>query len=81
MIIYRCDLCGEVAECVQKKIDDREYDFCSRCWAELESKLKGKGRAMARSEMVLLPPRVHEKEEAPEKPSRDAPPTIWGQGS
>jgi hypothetical protein len=81
VIVYRCDVCGEVAECAQKQIEGREYDFCARCWGELESKLQGKGRPLAKREMVLLPPRVVEREEAPEKPAPGTPPTIYAHGS
>jgi hypothetical protein len=66
-----------VGDCAQKRIEGREYDFCARCWNELESKLRGKGRSPATREMVLLPPRVVERGEAPEKPAPGAPPVIW----
>jgi hypothetical protein len=78
MIVYRCDFCGEVTDCAQKRIDGREYDFCPRCWSELETKLKGKGRAVAGREMVLLPPGAPRTEEKPEKPAPGGPPTIYG---
>jgi hypothetical protein len=39
-----CDLCGKAAECVQKEIDRKEFDLCSRCWHALADKLSGKGR-------------------------------------
>jgi hypothetical protein len=77
VIVQRCDLCGEVADCTQKQIEDREYDFCARCWGELESKLQGKGRPLEKREMVLLTPRAVEHEEEPEKPAPGRPPTIW----
>lgn len=81
MIASRCDMCGEVAKCEPKQIEDREYDFCARCWRELESKLKGKGRPLAKREMVLLPPRVFEREDGAEKPMPGIPPAIWANGS
>ena len=81
MIANRCDVCGEVANCEQKQIEGREYDFCARCWRELESKLKGKGRPLAEREMVLSPPRAIEREEAPEKPMPGIPPAIWANRS
>jgi hypothetical protein len=41
-----CDLCGKTADCVQKEIDRREFDLCSRCWHSLADKLSGKGRTV-----------------------------------
>lgn len=76
MMDCRCVFCGEVTECMQKQIEGREYDFCARCWGELEGKLKGKGRPAGR-EMVLLPPRAQAEEERPETPGPGAPPTIY----
>lgn len=81
MIASCCDMCGEVVKCEPKQIEDREYDFCARCWCELESKLKGKGRPLAKLEMVLLPPRVIERNEPPERPVPGIPPAIWANGS
>jgi hypothetical protein len=49
MIIYKCDLCNQIRECVQKKIDGSYYDLCLECWTPLESKLKGKESSVFRS--------------------------------
>ena len=75
-----CDLCGESKECLQKEIDDKEYDVCSECWNTLAEKLKGKGRALKRREIVLLPPPrvVTEREGDEPKPMPGEPPKIWG---
>ena len=43
--MMRCDLCGMTAKCVQKQIEDREFDICESCWKPLAEKLTGKGRA------------------------------------
>jgi hypothetical protein len=40
MIIYKCDLCGELRNCVPRQIEQTEYDICSDCWNELTGKLK-----------------------------------------
>lgn len=75
----RCDFCGEVADCVQKEIDGREYDFCSRCCGELETRLRGKGREVSRREATLLPQNTPRTvEEMPEKPLPGGPTTIYG---
>ncbi|HEV2387376.1 MAG TPA: hypothetical protein VGS20_08985 [Candidatus Acidoferrales bacterium] len=76
VIVHRCDLCGEIADCLSKRIDDREYDLCPRCWRELAEKLRGKGRPASDRELVLLPPRTIETEDEPEKPLPGGPPTI-----
>jgi ribosome-binding protein aMBF1 (putative translation factor) len=39
-----CDLCGKAGECLQKRIDGKEFDICEACWRPLEEKLSGKGR-------------------------------------
>ena len=54
MVIYKCDLCGEVKECSPKKIDRRYYDICQTCWAPLEEKLKGKQASAGRSVLLDL---------------------------
>ncbi len=77
MVVCRCDLCGEMRECVQKEIDQKEYDVCRECWDALEAKLKGKGRAIERRGVVLLPPPEEKKDEREEKPKPGGPPTIW----
>ena len=43
--MMRCDLCGMTAKCVQKQIEDLEFDICESCWKPLAEKLTGKGRA------------------------------------
>jgi len=30
MVVYKCDLCGQVKECLKKEIDHKEYDILSR---------------------------------------------------
>ena len=77
MTAHRCDLCGEVKECIQKEIDGKEYDLCSECWTPLAAKLSGKGRVKKNRETVFLPP-VREKEsEADEpEPAPGRPPII-----
>ena len=78
MIVYKCDLCGEIKDCGQKRIDGREYDVCSDCWAALEEKLKGKGRRVAERETVFLPQRTETpREPEREEPAPGAPPKIW----
>ena len=79
MIVYRCDLCSQAKECLQKKIDGKEYDICSQCWSALAEKLSGKGRVNKSREIVLLPPlRVNEREDDEPKPTPGEPPKIWG---
>jgi hypothetical protein len=39
-----CDLCGKPDECLQKRIDGKEFDICEACWRPLAEKLSGKGR-------------------------------------
>jgi hypothetical protein len=39
-----CDLCGKAAECLQKEIDEKQFDICEVCWRPLAAKLSGKGR-------------------------------------
>jgi hypothetical protein len=56
MVVYKCDLCGQVKECLQKEIDHKEYDICRECWNELHAKLQGKGRVKDTKDIVLLPP-------------------------
>ena len=57
MVVYKCDLCGKTRDCVQKLIEQKEYDFCIRCWASLVKKLSGKGRRLGQAEITLLPVR------------------------
>ncbi len=56
MIVYRCDLCGELRDCAQRDIGAVEYDICSECWSELMARLKDKGRPKTKRERVTLPP-------------------------
>ncbi|PYV91936.1 MAG: hypothetical protein DMG05_06015 [Acidobacteria bacterium] len=49
MVIYKCDLCNQIRECVQKKIDGKYYDVCVDCWSPLEEKLRGKESSALRS--------------------------------
>jgi hypothetical protein len=83
MVVYRCDLCNETRDCLQKEIDGREYDICAECWTALESKLKGKGRPKMRRESILLPPpRLPvDKECEQRRPAPGEPPKIWGTGA
>jgi hypothetical protein len=75
MVVYKCDLCGQVKECLQKEIDHKEYDICRECWSELQAKLQGKGRAKESREIILLPP-TKEPDEPEEKPTPGEPPII-----
>jgi hypothetical protein len=80
-LVHRCDLCGEIADCVPKRIGDREYDLCARCWQDLSEKLKGKGRPVEkpRADFVMLPQRPYEEPaEEPERPLPGSPPIIKG---
>jgi len=70
MAVYRCDLCGKIRRCAQKVIEQKEYDFCFRCWRSLS----GKGRRLGTAEITLLPARRSnheciEAESAPEDAS------------
>jgi len=71
-----CDLCGEARDCLQKKIEGKEYDICSECWNPLAQKLRGKGRAINREIVLLPPPRAGEAQKDEERPGE--PPKIWG---
>ena len=79
MIVYKCDLCGEMRECLQKEIDGREYDLCAGCWNALAEKLKGKGRPRKQREVVELPIReiVKDKKDEGQRPRPGEPPTVW----
>jgi hypothetical protein len=79
MIIYKCDLCDQTRECVQKKIDGKYYDVCLECWQPLEAKLKGKGRTTAKEAFeVSLPPLTKvDATDDKEKPFPGAPPDTW----
>jgi hypothetical protein len=59
MVVHKCDLCGQVKECLQKEIDHTEYDICRECWDELGAKLQGKGRVKDTREIILLNATVH----------------------
>ena len=72
-----CDLCGHEKECLQKEIENKEYDICSECWSPIAQKLKGKGRK--KHETVFLPPpRVHERDDEEPEPLPGEPPKIFG---
>ena len=75
MVLYKCDLCDQVKDCLRKVIDGREYDICHECWDPLEQKLKGKGRPKDREHVYIPAPATVEPEE--KKPSPGEPPTIW----
>ena len=77
MVVYKCDLCGQVKECLQKEIDHKKYEICRGCWSELEAKLQGKGRAKENRKIILLPP-PEGPEEPEEKPMPGEPPIIRG---
>lgn len=77
MVIYKCDLCGQIKECLQKEIDHKEYDICRECWNAFAAKLQGKGRAKETEEIILLPP-PKEPDEPEEKPTPGDPPIIRG---
>ncbi|MDA2930127.1 hypothetical protein MYX84_09305 [Acidobacteria bacterium AH-259-O06] len=76
MIVYSCDLCGEIKQCLHKEIDGKEYDICPECWNGLEEKLRGKGRVRKHGEPVYIPPGRADREEK-EKPVPGEPPEIW----
>lgn len=44
MQIYKCDVCDEIKPCEEIEIERKIYDLCKKCKAEMETKLKGKGR-------------------------------------
>jgi len=73
-----CDLCGQAKECLQKNIEQKEYDICSECWNPLAEKLKGKGRVTKQRDTVFLPPLANEPEPKETKPVPREPPKIWG---
>lgn len=79
MIVYRCDLCGEIRDCTQREIEQTEYDICSECWNSLICRLKGKGRSKQPRELVLLP--TSPLPPQPDKPNREPlpgePPQIY----
>lgn len=71
-----CDLCGETKDCLQKEIEDKEYDICSECWNHLSQRLKGKGRPKIQETVFLPPTRAAEEHE--DLPLPGEPPKIWG---
>ena len=71
-----CDLCGEAKDCLQKEIENKEYDICFECWSQLAKRLKGKGRPKIRETVFLPPPRAVEEQADPPIPGE--PPKIWG---
>ena len=78
MVVYKCDLCGKIRDCVQKFIEQKEYDFCIRCWASLAKKLSGKGRRLGQAEITLLPVRPSNHECIEGEPTFGGPPEILG---
>ena len=66
MIVYRCDLCGEIRDCGQRRIEDTEYDICAECWTGLISRLEGKARKTRVRETVFLPALPGPAEPSPE---------------
>lgn len=76
MVVYRCDLCNELKECLPKEIDGRVYDICVDCWRPLQKKLKGKGRPAKASEAVFLSPPRQEPRKEKEEPFPGQPPDI-----
>lgn len=78
MIVYKCDLCGEIKECFQRDIEQKQYDICAECWEALEVKLRGKGRAKKVRETVLLPLGGPQRPGERTKPMPGEPPKIWG---
>jgi|SRR5580698_5675347 hypothetical protein len=78
MIVYKCDLCGEVRDCTQREIEHIEYDICAECWDAMVSKLKGKGRPRRHTEIVAHPaPAIPAPTREPKQPFPGAPPTIY----
>ena len=71
-----CDLCGETKDCMQKLIENKEYDICGDCWRPLAERLKGKGRVKREREMVLLPFAGGTPDPAEAEPERREP-KIW----
>jgi hypothetical protein len=77
MIVYRCDLCGEVRDCGLHQIDNAEYDLCAECWEGLMARLQGKGRSRKGRETVTLPAIPETPAPAPDtRPPFRQPPTI-----
>jgi hypothetical protein len=66
----------EGKDCLQKKIEGKEYDICSECRNALAQKLKGKGRAINPEIVLLPPPSAVKEQEDEERPGE--PPKIWG---
>ena len=80
MIIYKCDLCGELRDCLPRQIEGTEYDICSNCWNELITRLKRKGTPNATRHSVRNLPSVDITEPAREtqQPFPGQPPEIIG---
>jgi ribosome-binding protein aMBF1 (putative translation factor) len=76
MIVYRCDLCGEIRDCTAREIEHSEYDICTECWDALMAKLKSKGRQSHRETVTLPAPPTAAPAEQPKQPYPGAPPTI-----
>jgi hypothetical protein len=82
MIVYRCDLCGEVRDCSQREIESTEYDICAECWTGLTAKLQGKGRPLKPRQTIALPALPQSPSPAPEirPPFRERPVIIADSG-
>jgi Zinc finger, ZZ type len=82
VVVYKCDFCGEIRDCVVHRIETKDYDVCSTCWQELMSKLKGKGRTAEKQVQPhpLLPFVGPEAPEEPTGPFPGQPPEIIGHG-
>ncbi len=58
-----CDLCGKARDCLQKEIEGKEYDICSK----------------DRGTVFLPPPSAFkEREDENPEPLPGEPPKIWG---
>jgi ribosome-binding protein aMBF1 (putative translation factor) len=79
MVVYLCDLCGEIRDCTPRQIEKKEYDICADCWNALMSKLKDKGRGRRSAQTVLLPPPalMYEPPSEPRRPLPEEPPEIF----
>jgi hypothetical protein len=78
MVVYQCDLCGKMRDCVQKIIEQKEYDFCFRCWSSLAKKLCGKGRRLGQAEVTLIPSQTSKHNCIEEEPTPEESPEIFG---
>ncbi len=70
-----CDSCSETKDCLEKEIEGKQYDICTKCWNPLAQRLKGIGRTRRQETVILPPPR--KLEDTPESRPRE-PPKTWG---